>query len=51
MTEFTTVEDDYSRHTKLILAINKAFDDNAELLENIGSDYDESREPYWDERA
>ena len=51
MTEFTSVGDDYARHTKLMLAINKAFDENAELLENIGSDYDENGKPYWDERT
>ena len=51
MTEFTSVGDDYARHTKLMLAINKAFYENAELLENIGSDYDESGKPYWDERT
>ena len=51
MTEFTSVDDDYARHKKLMLAIDKVFNENAELLDNIGSDYDENGKPYWDERA
>ena len=51
MTEFTSVGDDFNRHTKLMLAIDKVFNENAELLDNIASDYDENGKPYWDERA
>ena len=51
MTEFTSVGDDYERHKKLMLAIDKVFNENADLLDNIGSDYDENGKPYWDERA
>ena len=51
MTKFDNVGNDYDRHKKLMLAIDKVFDENAELLENIGSDYDENGTPFWDERA
>jgi hypothetical protein len=51
MTEFTSVGDDFDRHRKLMLAIDKVFDENADLLNNIASDYDENGIPYWDERA
>lgn len=33
---------------KLKLNIDKIIDDNAELLERLGSDYDENGVPYWD---
>jgi hypothetical protein len=51
MSKFNNVGDDYDRYKKLMLAIDKVFDENAELFENIGSDYDEDGIPYWDERA
>jgi uncharacterized membrane-anchored protein YhcB (DUF1043 family) len=51
MPEFTSVGDDFDRHRKLMLAIDKVFDENADLLNNIASDYDENGTPYWDERA
>ena len=41
MTEFTSVGDDYARHRNLMLAIDQAFNENEDLLENIASDYDE----------
>ena len=37
--------------TLLMLAIDKVFNENADLLDNIASDYDENGKPYWDERA
>jgi len=47
----TSVGDDFERHKKLMLAIEKAFEENKDLLERLGSDYDENGKPYWDERA
>jgi hypothetical protein len=41
MTEFTSVGDDFNRHKDLMLAIDKAFSENEDLLENIASDYDD----------
>jgi uncharacterized membrane-anchored protein YhcB (DUF1043 family) len=32
-----------------MLAIDKVFDENAELLDNIASDYDDNGKPYWEE--
>jgi len=51
MTEMTSVGDDFERTMRLKLAIQQAFEENAELLERLGSDYDENGIPYWDERA
>jgi hypothetical protein len=33
---------------KLNLSIDQMLSDNAELLERLGSDYDENGVPYWD---
>ena len=41
MTEFTSVGDDFNRYKDLMLAIDKAFSENEDLLENIASDYDD----------
>lgn len=51
MTEMTSVGDDFERTMRLKLAIQQAFEENKELLERLGSDYDENGIPYWDERA
>jgi len=51
MTEFSSVGDDYARHTKLMLAIDKVFNENAELLENIASDYDDGFVSYSEEET
>ena len=54
MTEMTTVGDDFDetiRTIRLKSAIEKAFEENKDLLERLGSDYDENGKPYWDERA
>lgn len=48
MTEMTSVGDDFDRSMRLKLAIDKAFEENAELLEKLGSDYDENGVPYWE---
>ena len=32
----------------IFASINKAFEENKELLEKLGSDYDENGVPYWD---
>ena len=41
MTEMTSVGDDFNRYKELMLAIDKAFSENEDLLENIASDYDD----------
>ena len=41
MTKFRNVEDDFNRYKDLMLAIDKAFNENEDLLENLASDYDE----------
>jgi len=54
ITEMTTVGDDFDetiRTIRLKSAIEKAFEENKDLLERLGSDYDENGKPYWDERA
>lgn len=51
MTEMTRVGEDFERTMRLKLVIAEAFEKNAELLERLGSDYDENGKPYWDERA
>ena len=51
MSKFNNVDDDYDRYKNLMIAIDKVFNENSELLENIGSDYDDDGAPYWDERA
>jgi hypothetical protein len=51
MTEMTSVGDDFERTMRLKLAIQQAFEENKELLERLGSDYDENGIPYWDERT
>jgi len=51
MTEFSSVGDDYARHKKLMLAIDKVFNENAELLENIASDYDDGFVSYSEEET
>lgn len=48
MTEMTSVGDDYKRTMLLKSAIEKAFEENSELLERLGSDYDENGKPYWE---
>jgi hypothetical protein len=48
MTEMTSVGDDFDRSIRLKLAIQKAFEKNAELLERLGSDYNEDGVPYWE---
>ena len=51
MTEMTSVSDDFDetiRTIRLKSAIEKAFEENKELLERLGSDYDESGTPYWE---
>jgi hypothetical protein len=49
MTEFTSVGDDFARHKKLMLAIDEVFNENAELLENLASDYDDGFVCYSEE--
>lgn len=49
MTEFTSVGDDYARHRNLMLAIDQAFNENEDLLENIASDYDDGFVCYSEE--
>jgi hypothetical protein len=51
MTEFSSVGDDYARHTKLMLAIDQAFNENEDLLENIASDYDDGFVSYSEEET
>lgn len=41
-------EYDIDRTMRLKSAIKKAFEKNAELLERLGSDYDENGIPYWE---
>ena len=48
MTEMTSVGDDFERTMRLKLAIQQAFEENAELLERLGSDYNEDGVPYWE---
>ena len=48
MTEMTSVGDDFDRSVRLKLAIQEAFEKNAELLERLGSDYNEDGVPYWE---
>jgi hypothetical protein len=48
MTEMTSVGDDFERTMRLKLAIQQAFEENAELLERLGSDYNEDGLPYWE---
>ena len=48
MTETTSVGDDFDRSVRLKLAIQEAFEKNAELLERLGSDYNEDGVPYWE---
>ena len=51
MTEMTSVGDDFDnaiRTIRLKASIDKAFEENKELLEKLGSDYDENGVPYWD---
>lgn len=48
MTEMTSVGDDFERAMRLKLAIQQAFEENAELLERLGSDYNEDGIPYWE---
>jgi hypothetical protein len=33
---------------KVVEAIERVFKDNKELLDNLGSDYDENGKPYWE---
>ena len=33
---------------KVVEAIERVFKDNKELLDKLGSDYDESGRPYWE---
>ena len=48
MTETTSVGDDFDRSVRLKLAIQEAFEKNAELIERLGSDYNEDGVPYWE---
>ena len=48
MTEMTSVGDDFERTMRLKLAIQQAFEQNTELLERLGSDYNEDGLPYWE---
>ena len=48
MTEMTSVGDDYERTMRLKLAIDKAFKQNEEMLDRLGSDYDADGVPYWE---
>ena len=48
MTEMTSVGNDYERAMRLKSAIEKAFEENADLLERLGSDYDKNGKPYWE---
>ena len=48
MTEMTSVGDDFDRSVRLKLAIQEAFEKNAELLGRLGSDYNEDGVPYWE---
>ena len=48
MTEMTSVGDDFERTMRLKLAIQQAFEENAELLERLGSDYNEDGVVYWE---
>ena len=48
MTETTGVGDDFDRSVRLKLAIQEAFEKNAELIERLGSDYNEDGVPYWE---
>lgn len=51
MTEMTSVGDDFDntiRTIRLKASIDKAFEENKDLLEKLGSDYDENGVPYWD---
>jgi hypothetical protein len=47
MTEMTSVADDFDRSIRLKLAIEKSFKDNEDLLNKLGSDYDENEVAYW----
>lgn len=44
----TSVGENFDRTIRLKIAIEKAFEENAELLERLGSDYDEHGVPYWE---
>lgn len=33
---------------KVVEAINRVFDENKDLLDKLGSDYDENGVPYWE---
>jgi hypothetical protein len=48
MTEMTSVGDDFDRSMRLKLNIEKAFEDNKELLDRLGSDYDKDGVAYWE---
>ena len=48
MTEMTSVGDDFDRSVRLKLPIQEAFEKNKELLERLGSDYNEDGVPYWE---
>ena len=39
---------DYERTMRLKLAIDKAFKENEEMLDRLGSDYDADGVPYWE---
>jgi hypothetical protein len=44
----TSVGDDFDRSMRLKLNIEKAFEDNKELLDRLGSDYDKDGVAYWE---
>ena len=46
----TEFDDEYylDRSLRLKRVIEQVFEENAELLERLGSDYDENGKPYWE---
>ena len=46
-TEFDE-EYDLDRSLRLKRVIEQVFEENSELLERLGSDYDEKGKPYWE---
>jgi hypothetical protein len=45
----TAIEIDYDQHTiKLLELFKKYLEDNHEILDKLGSDYDENGTAYWD---
>jgi hypothetical protein len=42
--------DDFDREYDLKRVTKKVIEENAELLERLGSDYDENGIPYWEKK-